>query len=482
MKKGLLIRISAILLSALMLLAAVACGNASDETVNTTAADTTSAITEEETSYVPDIEVKNYDEKFNIITGHSVPAEKIALEELDKAEAGDVEIAVYERGLRIKEHLGVTLVMQDGGDWMRYADTVMRSVSSNSDDYQLVLTNVYYGVAPFVANGYLYDIGELDAVNLDAPYWAGDLMEDIRVEDKYYLGYGDMCLSDVLVVIANKDLMEKYNITAPYDDVRNRKWTLDKMAEIASLVSENNGDPKWDETDVYGISGLAWIPFISFITSSDMKIVDRDENGVFSLAYSRNSEKMLSLIEKLTAMHDAEYSYFWPHTTGVELDFASGNTLFQLYHSSSLETLRSEAVRFGILPYPLYDENQKEYKSLNWNGLIAVPTTIGNPDMVGEVLELMNYYSADVKVAYHEKLLGTKLADSPDDAEMLNIIWASQTSDVGLICCNCNDFMDKLVYMVPSLVGGYKNAISFSSYLGRYTTAAQRGLDKVFKQ
>lgn len=480
MKKNLWIRISALLLSLLMLVSVAACGVTTDET-DTTAAGTT-ADTENETTYVPDIEVKDYNEKFNIVTGHSVPAEKIALEELDKAEAGDVETAVYERGLKIKEHLGVTLVMQDGGTWMGYADTVMRSVASGTDDYQLVLTNVYYGVAPFVSNGYLYDIGELDAVNLDAPYWAGELMEDIRVEDKYYLGYGDMCLSEVLVVIFNKDLMEKYQLAAPYDNVRNNTWTLDKMAELASLVKEDNGDGKWDENDTYGISGLAWIPFISFITSSDMKIVDRDEDGIFSLAYSRNSEKMISLIEKLTALHDAEYSYFWPHTTGVELDFANGNTLFQLYHSSSLETLRSEAVRFGILPYPLYDENQKEYKSLNWNGLIAVPNTIKNPDMVGEVLELMNYYSADVKVAYHEKLLGTKLADAPDDAEMLDIIWASQTSDVGLICCNCNEFMDKLVYMVPSLVGGYDAKNTFSTFIKRYSVAAQKGLDKVFKQ
>ena len=481
MNKDLLIRISAILLSALMVLGAVGCESASNGTADTTATNT-SANGEANADYIPDIEVTDYDAEFNIITGHSVPAEKLVLEELDKSEAGDVEIAVYERGIQIKEHLGVTLVMQDGGDWMRYADTVMRSVSGGADDYQLVLTNVYYGVAPFVANGYLYDLGELDAVNLDAPYWAGDLMEDIRVEDKYYLGYGDMCLSEVLVVIANKDLMNKYKITAPYDDVRNKKWTLDKMMQLASIVSENNGDPKWDETDVYGISGLAWIPFISFITSSDMKIVEKDENDVFSIAYKRNSDKMLSLIEKLKTLHDAEYSYFWPHTTGVELNFANGNTLFQLYHSSSLENLRSEAVRFGILPYPLYDESQKEYKSLNWNGLIAVPTTIENPDMVGEVLELMNYYSANVKVAYHEKLLGTKLAESPDDAEMLNIIWASQTSDVGLICCNCNDFMDKLVYMLPSLVGDYKTRYSFSSFVEKYSPAAQAGLDKVFKQ
>ena len=480
MKKNLLIRTSAILLCLLMLLSAVACGVAGDNNPTTTTGSSTNV--ENETDYVPDIPIQNYDCDFNIVTGHSVPAEKIALEELDKSEAGDVETAVYERGIKIKDHLGVNLVMQDGGTWMGYADTVMRSVSSGMDDYQLVLTNVYYGVAPFVSNGYLYDLGELDALNLDAPYWAGDLMNEISVDGKYYLGYGDLCLSEVLVVIFNKDLMDEYQMTAPYDNVRNMTWTLDKMIEMASLVKKDNGDGKWDEKDTYGISGLAWIPFVSFVTSSDMKIVDKDEDGIFTIAYSKNAEKMTSMIDKLTQMHDADYSYFWPHTVGVELDFAGGNTLFQLYHSSSLETLRAEEIRFGILPYPMYDENQKEYKSMNWNGLIAVPTTIKNPDMVGETLELMNYYSSDVKVAYHEKLLGTKLADSPDDAQMLDIIWDSQSSDVGLIFCNSSYAMDTLVYMVPSLVGHYDSRNSFSSFLQRNTKAAQGGLDKVFNQ
>ena len=98
----------------------------------------------------------------------------------------------------------------------------------------------------------------------------------------------------------------------------------------------------------------------------------------------------------------------------------------------------------------------------------------------GEVLELMNYYSSDVKLAYHEKLLGTKLADAPDDAEMLDIIWASQVSDVGLICCNCDPSMDTLVYMLPSLVVSGKN--TFSSFVDKYSRSAQRGLDRVFKQ
>jgi hypothetical protein len=133
-----------------------------------------------------------------------------------------------------------------------------------------------------------------------------------------------------------------------------------------------------------------------------------------------------------------------------------------------------------VLPYPLWDEHQAEYQSLNWNGMMGVPGAIKNTDMVGEVLELMGYYTADVKVAYYEKLLGTKLAEAPDDAEMLDIIWASQVSDVGIIACNSSGSMDALVYMIPKMCEEGRN--NFASYMKSNGKGAQRGLDRVFKQ
>jgi hypothetical protein len=274
--------------------------------------------------------------------------------------------------------------------------------------------------------------------------------------------------------------MKEYNLTEPYGDVRNKTWTLDKLISMASTVSADDGDGKWTENDTYGISGWGWVPLISLVTSSDMKIVDRNDVGDFVIAYENNSEKMINLIDKVMEMYNADYSYFWKSTGGTALNFADGNSLFQLYDSGELIKFREEDLRFGVLPYPLWDEQQTEYKSLNWNGMMGVPGAIKNPDMVGEVLELMGYYTADVKVAYYEKLLGTKLAEAPDDAEMLDIVWASQVSDVGIIACNSSGSMDALVYMLPKMCESGRN--NFASYMKSNGKGAQRGLDRVFKQ
>lgn len=478
MKHITLIRMLALLLCLFTLLGTVACGNAPDETV-TTAGDNVSE-TEGETEYKPDIAVKDYGEDFNIVIGGTYSRDTIAIEDMEDIKAGDLETAVYERGIKIKDHLGVNLVHQDAGDWIAYAANVSKTVQAGDDSYQLVLTHVYQGLTDLVTSNALYDMGDLDAINLDAPYWASDLMEEVKVEDKYLLGYNDFCLSAVKLVVFNKDLMKEYNLTEPYGDVRNKTWTLDKLISMASTVSADDGDGKWTENDTYGISGWGWVPLISLVTSSDMKIVDRDDVGDFVIAYENNSEKMINLIDKVMDMYNADYSYFWKSSGGTALNFAHGKCLFQLYDSGELIKFREEDLRFGVLPYPLWDEQQAEYKSLNWNGMMGVPGAIKNTDMVGEVLELMGYYTADVKVAYYEKLLGTKLAEAPDDAEMLDIIWASQVSDVGLIACNSSSSMDALVYMVPKMCEAGRN--NFASYMRSNGKGAQRGLDRVFKQ
>ena len=474
----------ALLLIAVMTLSAVACatGNETDETLDPNG---TNAETNSETEYVPDIAVKNYDCDFNFVaSGSSVPRDVIAIEDIEDTDAGDLENAVYERGIKLKDHLGVTLVYQDAGDWIAYAANVSKTVQAGDDAYQMVLTHVYQGVTDLITSNALYDIGELDSVNLEAPYWATELMEEVKVNDKYLIGYNDFCLADVKLIVFSKDLMDQYNLTAPYDAVINKTWTLDQMIGMASTVSADTGDGKWDKKDTYGISGWGWVPLISFVTSSDMKIVDRDETDYFKLAYENNSEKMISLIDKIMAMYQADYSFFWKSTDQGVADkmvkFSDGKTLFQLSDNKSLVPLREEDIRFGILPYPLWDEHQTEYKSLNWNGIFGVPGAIKNKEMVGDVLELMGYYTADVKTAYYEKLLGSKLAESPEDAEMLDIIWNSQVSDVGLIACNSSGSMDSLVYMIPKMCESGK--ANFASYMRQQSKSAQRGLDKVFSQ
>lgn len=478
--KRLFSTLTALFIVTSMLLSFAACGEGEENPAATDAPATgDQAVIESETQYDPQIAVKDYDAEFNVVIGGTFDKQYYFVEE-GKGDA--MSDSLYERQVKIQDHIGVEFVLQDAGTWTEYAANVNRVVMSGGDDYQLVMTPVYQGITDLITSNSLYDFGELPSVNLDAPYWHSELMEEIKVGDRYLLGYNDFCLSLVNCISFNKKLREDYRLDNPYDLVRNKEWTLETFLSMASTVSSNTGDAAWGTEDTFGVTGWGWVPLIDFITSSNLKIVDKDDEGHFYIAYEDNQEKMLNLIDTIYEMYNADYSWMWKstHDPADVVSITSGQTLFYFLSSQALIPLKGEEVDFGILPYPMYDKDQENYRTLNWNGMLGVPASIKNPEMVGEALELLNYYSEPVKESFYENLLGSKVAQSPDDVEMLDIIWDTQVSDVGIITCNSSKQMDNLVYMLPKMCEEGNN--NFSSYMKANKKAAQSRLDNVFKE
>ena len=466
-------RILAMTLAVLILLSCAACGQTADDPSAVTKDPNKTPVTEEETRYDPMIETKNYDTEF-YITGVYYIRDWATASEEDRGEP--FYDTIYERGIHIQDHLGVELVDIDAGDWLAYANNVVRTVQSGDDTYQLVSTHCYQGVTTFLTTDAVYNYADFESVNLDAPYWALDFMEDVKIDDKYLIGYNDFCLTSVNAVLFNKDIMDEYSLKAPYEDVRNLNWTLDGLMALASNVAKDNGDNVWDEKDTYGISGWGWVDTISFTTACDIKIVDRDETGLYQVAYGKNSEKTYAALEKVSKLYNADYAYYkGPNAT--QIGFDKGTTLFYTMETRNMTNLRDVTFRFGVLPYPMYDANQKEYRSLNWNGVMFVPSSIKNPEMVGDVLELLAFYTPPVQKAYYEDLLGSKLSDAPEDAEMLDVIWDSVVTDLGMVTANLAG-MDPLLYMFPNLcMDGIEG---YSSFLQRNSRSANRALEKLF--
>lgn len=448
--KNTTIKLLSFLLATMMLLSCVvSCANSGDDTSDTQGNASTEAATELDTVYVPDIETQNYDCEF-VITGVGDIIVNALVEEEERGEP--FADAIYERAINIQDKLGVEIIEVECGDWLAYAANIARTVQSGDDAYQLVSTHPYEGVMSLLTANAVYDYANLPSVNLDAPYWATEFMEGVKIGDKYLVGYNDFCLTTTHALLFNKRIMGDYGKVAPYDDVLNMSWTLDKMLALISDVSEDkNGDGKKDTGDIFGISGWGWTDIISFVTSTGLKIVDRDSTGSYQIAYDFNTEKTLSVLDKINKMFNADYAYFYSPVSNLPaLSFEDDTTLFYTKQTIELPQLRGLNFKFGVLPYPMYDESQGVYKSLNWNGIMLIPASIKNVNMVSDVMELLPYYSADVKVAYYENLLGAKLADAPDDAKMLDVIWDSIVTDVGLLSANLNG-MDPMVYLFPNL-------------------------------
>lgn len=408
--------------------------------------------------------------------------------EAGRDEGNDLDDRIFERVERIRDYLGVEIVVENGGAYTEYSNKFKNAINAGDDAYQLIMTHVYMDVANLITGNFLLDMNELESCDFSADYWNRELMDQLAINDKYYCGYNDFCLSNCYVIAFNKDLAAKYEgIDDVYSLVRNNQWTLDKLMSISSLVSSDyNGDGKMDANDTYGFAGLAWVPMISFVTASDIPLIARepDTDRLYVSPPVDNLEKFTSLSEKMLEFYKSSYSFMWQHTATAEqqIHLPSGRLLFEMLNNFGLIRYKEEDIRVGVLPYPLFDTRQSSYRTLNWNGVLGVASTAATHDtqMVSDVMEMLAYFSAPVRRAFYETLLGARIAEAPEDVEMLNIIWSSQVSDLGLVFANVCSNMDHLLYMLPNMVTS--GNLNISSQFKSNVRSAEKSLERMFKQ
>ena len=84
------------------------------------------------------------------------------------------------------------------------------------------------------------------------------------------------------------------------------------------------------------------------------------------------------------------------------IELQTNRALMNLHLTTSLDTLLNYEITFGILPYPMFDEQQKDvgYMSTNYDTYITLPSYMRNEAMITECIELLSYYSYDVREAH----------------------------------------------------------------------------------
>lgn len=411
----------------------------------------------------------------------------------DKVTGDGMNDSLYQRQQNVQKALNVNLVWKaaegngETAAFANYAEEVKNAVKAGSEKYHLVLTHSYYALYDLISSDTLLDLDQLSSLSIDKDYWNKSIMDELALNGKHYLGYSNFNLANTYVVAFNKGLYNNFSSelkgTTMYDYVNNNEWTLDKMAEIAQLAYQDKGS---DDSDIYGITGELWVPFCGFIQSSNLSIISKNTNtGKYELTASNSTvnKKFTKLVTKISSLNDSYTTYFWENKEvagGVEptkVTLSQNRAFMQLMKTTELIALKDQSVKFGVLPYPMYEEAQKDtsgYRSLNWGGYMCVPGNIINKDMVSDVIECLSYYSDDVTEYYYEKLLGRKVSESPEDAAMLDIVWASLCSDFGVTYSSIDNTIDGYVYSVPQCIRSGK---TFSSYISQFKTAANKAIE-----
>ncbi len=416
----------------------------------------------------PDIERQNYGEDVNTLVVYASNPGEFFIVDDEQNDGSVMAEAVYARQQQVEDYLGVKLIrkaLASPDDWMTYNRDVSMAVTSKDGSLEGLLTHVYGCIPAMITENYLMDLNEVEGIDLNASYWKLDVMEKLEVNGALYLGRSDLNILKGYIITFNKDLMERYSsyIEKPvYDLVRDYEWTLDAMMNIARLsYHDRTGDGKTGD-DTFGLIGCCGTAFAGIVQSCNIPLAQKASNGSYELAFCNETynDKTFTLVEKFRTYEDEECTYFEKANLALserEVLITTGRTLMSIDDVYRLEQYRKESdVSFGVLPFPMFDTAQKEvgYKTLDWGGNIAILSYQKNMDKVAYTFELLSYWSADVTVAYYEKLLGKQLADVPDDAEMLGIIWDSIEADPALTFSNVSGGTNAsgITYILPELM------------------------------
>ena len=464
-----------ILLSVLLVLPFAACGNSNDTAETDTGNGTDGAVTETETeAFFPDIEKKDYGEEFQMIGFHH-PSMWYWVEGLTNEPLND---AIYEMSTRISDYLGVEFYYESTSEAGVF-NTVSASIASGDDAYQACFLHPYIGYNAFIGNGYALDCAQLDQLDFDQPYWNKNVIENLAINDCYYILLGDLNKYILNILYANKNRLEAAQRQMPYESVRNGTWTWDEFYALSKdLYVDASGDGQRNLDDIYGFAALWDWNAASALQAAGFYVATRNEYGEFKL--SIEEEKLVDFYTKLLEWSQSESVYLWKFA-----DELNGTNMLSLLENRSYFTLEQLGTQYlsadfdvGILPLPKYDADQDNYRHVNWGSNIIVPTSVKNTEMVGDVLELRAYFSRElIQTAYYDTVLQYKVSNSADDREMVMLIWNTVVYDPGIAFCDGNMNLNNLVYLVSN--GVQNKTMKIASYLKANSGPAQRGLDKI---
>lgn len=397
-------------------------------------------------------------------------------------ETGDVmNDAIYERRRNTEEALNVVLQHELKLDYTGVAKSLRTAVQANDDAYDQVLLHCIDGVSTSVSSGYLYNLDELPYINMEADWWNREQMDALRLGSNTYFAVNDYMIPYPFIIYFNREIVETLDLTDPYAAVQAGTWTLDVFAEMAkAAVYDLNGDGTVDYlNDRMGFSAIDTSKYISFLPASDQFITDRDENGHIRLAM--NTEKTQHVIEVFNDLNTQKVGHIASTHLDPQLLMETGRVLFYMQGPDELERLRDCEVEFGFVPYPKWDETQKEYHSMDFGGLMCVPTTITDPDMVGAVMELLAWDSENnVVPTYYNTLLEGKFAQDETAASMLRLIFDSICYEVGGNYFGFSGGFNNLFYAVSN-VAFRNNSSDFASFYAKNEKSANKTIESFYE-
>ena len=354
-------------------------------------------------------------------------------------ETGDViNDAVYRANCAVEERFNLAFEEIVCPNYSDVPPLLKKSVSSGDGSYDYLMMADRDAFALAMEGKFYHNIDELPHVDLDKPYWNQSLRSAVSINKKLYFAYGSNMLSVndfTSFLLFNKKIAEELALDNIYQLVREGKWTMDRMREMAaSAALDVNGNGKMDDGDRYGISIRADYFYASFWVCDRVPMVGKDENDMLYFNVPGN-DKLFRIFDKLHEF--ATSDYIWDSKGGTDPAmemFSNGQALFFSTTTYTTLRLRGMEIDYGIIPYPTLEEKKpgEAYSGRAQSGLpVLIPVT-SDPARGSAVMEaLACQFQKSVIPAYYENAVQIKATRDEDSIEMIDMLMTNKFLDLG---------------------------------------------------
>ncbi len=353
-----------------------------------------------------------------------------------------VDSAIFARQQKVETMLGITFeyITETEAD---LAASISNTAATGDYEYDIACPGAFQ-VGALCTEGVLGDWKEVPYIGLDKVWWGSrtDLVENLTINDKMYVISGDasnMSLGKVLCMYFNKNLLEIYGGIKDeemYDIVLNQKWTIDKLLEISKGISQDTtGDGEIAADDLWGCNFYLATIADNYFAAFDIPIVTKNDD---EYKISLNTPRMITALEKLQDLcHGSGNACYLTSDKGSSQKFFMANHAAFTHGGLEWANEMSDMVDdFGVIPYPMLDEEQEKYKATLSDVYTAFVYIDGSRDTekLGAVMELIASISYDTTtVAYYETVLKGQSARDSASWTTIDLIHDSITYDMGYL-------------------------------------------------
>jgi len=375
---------------------------------------------------------------------------------------GDViNDAVFKRNMMVEAKYGVKVVLVGGTD--------MLSVVAGGQDAFDLFGHKYSGMNSAIVNGVCLDISKLTYMSPEKSWWNTELIDSFEIGGKRLVFSGDFSqriMDYTWTIIVNKDMADEYHLKdSIYQTVKDGEWTIEKLKQnCKNVTTDSHADGVLDHNDTWGFLSSKNVA-TALMTSSDIKTVVHDSNG--NLKYNLNTPNNIVKLQNIWEFSvDNTFQLKAQSITGVDNIYTEVVNIFNsgraLYQARVIKDIITSIGKincdYALIPLPKYNEDQDDYISTfqaHSSGTYIVPRTISDPDFVSAILEYMCYCSTDtVRAAYYDNVLQGRATEDAESREMLDLIFASSTTDLGLHLgvSGMRDFVDKILNSETNII------------------------------